>query len=217
MQITTKVYRVFCVLLPVLSVSGTPLLSQTSKTHSEFLINVNRPFVYVKFDHIGTGAPRSENEPSSHIWLRLTNNCRIPILVLANGVPDESPKDEVGVQYDVVRDHEIQGAIVSFSQSSVAEISESEKGKDQQESKAAAEEVPRGYMFDVASLVSIEPGRDILFSLPVNHLSKKWHIEIPFEFELPKGKGPRDPINGGIPVQYSLLDLPPKSREEVGK
>jgi hypothetical protein len=98
--------------------------------------------------------------------------------------------------------------------------SESEKAADQQESEAKVEEVPRGSMFHVASLVSIEPGRDILFSLPVNHLSKKWHIEIPFEFELPKGKGRRVPINGGIPVmvvQYSLWDLPPKSQAEIGR
>jgi hypothetical protein len=218
MQMTSALYRVFRILLPVLCVLGTPLLSQTTKTRSEFLIDVNRPFVYVKFDHIGTGAPTSEDEPNSRIWLRLTNNCRIPILVHANGVPDESPKDEVGVQYGVVRDPEIQLPIMSFPQSSVAGTSESEKGKDQQKAQATTEEVPRGYMFHVASLVSIEPGTGILFSLPVNHLSKKWHIEIPFEFELPKGKGPRDPVNGGIPVmvvQYSIWDLPPESRAEI--
>jgi len=107
------------------------------------------------------------------------------------------PKDEVGVQYDVVPSPEIRGAVMSFPQSSVIGKSESEKATDQEESQAKVEEVPRGYMFHVASLVSIEPGRDLLFSLPVNHLSKKWHIEIPFEFELPKGKGPHDPISGG--------------------
>jgi hypothetical protein len=56
--------------------------------------------------------------------------------------------------------------------------------------------------------------------MPVNHLSKSWHVEIPFEFELPKGKGSRDPINGGIPVmavQYSLWDLPSKSRPQIGQ
>jgi hypothetical protein len=135
-------------------------------------------------------------------------------------VPDESPQDEVGVQYDVVHDPEIRGAIMFFPQSSVEDTLEKEKSADQQKSQATSEEVPRGYIFDVASLVRIQSGRDILFSLPVNHLSKKWHIEIPFEFELPKGKGARDPVNGGIPVmvvQYSLWDLPPESRTQIGK
>ena len=220
MQMTIARYRVVSVFLPVLFVVGTPLLSRSTKTRKEFLIDVNRPFVYLKFDHIGPGAPRSEDEPTSRMWVRITNNCRIPILVRANGVPDESPKDEVGVQYDVVPNPEIRGAVMSFPQSSVIGKSESEKATDQEESQAKVEEVPRGYMFHVASLVSIEPGTDLLFSLPVNHLSKKWHIEIPFEFELPKGKGLHDPISGGDPVMvlhYSLWDLPPKSETEVGK
>jgi len=80
--------------------------------------------------------------------------------------------------------------------------------------------MPRGYMEEVASLVTVGPGEEILFRMPVNHLSKWWHVEIPFEFELPKGKGPRDPLNGGEPnmvVQYSLWDLPPKARTELGE
>ncbi len=220
MQMTSARYRVVSLLLPVLFVMGTPLLSQSTKTHKEFLIDVNRSFVYLKFDHIGPGAPRSDDEPTSRIWVRLTNNCRIPILVRANGVPDESPKDEVGVQYDVVPNPEIRGAVMFFPQSSVIGKSESEKATDQQESQAKVEEVPRGYLFHVASLVSIEPGRNILFSLPLNHLSKKWHIEIPFEFELPKGNGPHDANSGGDPVMvvhYSLWDLPPKFQTEVEK
>jgi hypothetical protein len=157
-----------------------------------FLIDVNRPFVYVKFDHIGPGAPRSADEPNSRIWLRLTNNCRIPILVRANGVPDESPKDEVGLEWRVVPNPTIQGI----------------------------GEITRGYMEEVASLVTIGPEEEILFSMPVNHLSKRWHVEIPFEFELPKGKGLRDPANGGEPimvVSYSLWDLPPKALTGLGE
>ena len=81
-------------------------VSSAPEARSEFLINVNRPFVFVKFDHIGPSVPRSEDEPNLRIWLPLTNNCRVPILVRANGAPDESPKDEVGVQYEVVRNRE---------------------------------------------------------------------------------------------------------------
>ena len=209
MEKTRGVCRVFWVLLPVLCFLAVPVRSQTVQAPTGFVMNVNRPFVYVKFDHIGPGVARSKDEPNLRIWLRLTNNCRIAILVQASGVPDESPEDEVGVQYEVVRNPEI----------SILPLNPREEKTTIQEKPKAAE-LPRGTMFHVASLVSIEPGNDILFSVPVNHLSDKWHIEIPFEFELPKGKGPRDPNNGGIPVMvlhYSLWDLPPKSRAEIVK
>ena len=62
-------------------------------------------------------------------------------------------------------------------------------------------------MFHVASLITIGPGEEILFSLPVNHLNKNWHIEIPFNFELPQGKGPRDPLNRRAPHGYSLFNV----------
>lgn len=216
---TRVLYRVFCALLPVLCFLEAPALSQTTQARSKFLINADHPFVYVKFDHIGPGIPRSEDEPNLRIWLRLTNNCRIPILVRANGVPDESPKDEVGVQYAVVPNPEVEGAVVFDKPGS-------KEAAGQQRPQVEVQEMPRGYMFHVASLVRIEPGSDMLFSLPANHLSDKWHIEIPFEFELPKGeglpkrKGPRDPVNGGIPtmvLNYSLWDLPPKSQAEIVK
>lgn len=210
---TRVMYRVFCALLPVLCFLDAPVLSQTTQLRRKFLVNANHPFVYVKFDHIGPGIPRDEDEPSLRIWLRLTNNCRIPILVRANGVPDESPKDEIGVQYEVVRNPEVRMAVLMDKPGS-------QKATGQQEPEAAIEELPRGNNFHVASLVSVEPGSDILFSIPINGLSDKWHVEIPFEFELPKGKGPRDPIDGGIPamvLNYSLWDLPPKSQAELVK
>ena len=104
----------FLSLLIVVCVVSMMLLAQSTKTDKGFLIDVNLPFVYVKFDHIGPGAPRSAEEPNSRIWLRFTNNCRIPILVRANGVPDESPKGEVGLEWEVVLDPVIQ-RMVFFS------------------------------------------------------------------------------------------------------
>jgi hypothetical protein len=214
----TKTCSLSLLIVPLLCVVGTTLLAQSPKTNNSFLIDVNRPFVYVKFDHIGPGAPRSADEPNSRIWLRLTNNCRIPILVRANGVPDESPKDEVGLEWRVVPDPNIEG-VVSFS-TSEKEPLQTGQNSEIQKSGLKTDEIPRGYMEEVASLVTIGPGEEVLFSMPANHLSKRWHVEIPFEFELPKGKGPRDPANGGEPmmvVSYSLWDLPPKARTELGE
>jgi hypothetical protein len=51
-------------------------------------------------------------------------------------------------------------------------------------------------MEEVASLVTIGPGEEVLFSMPVKN---------PFEFESPKL------------VHYSLWDLPRKTLAELGK
>jgi len=220
MHITSTCYRLFLGFLIVLCVAVTPLLSQTTKPPNKFLVDVNRPFVYLKFDHIGPGAPRREDEPTSRIWVRLTNNCLIPITVRANGVPDESPKDEVGVQYDVVANAKPQGTVTLYLPSSAIGKSENDKSTDQKDQQGKEQGVPRGYLFHVASLITIDPGEEILFSLPVNHLSRNRHIEIPFNFELPQGKGPRDPLNGGEPlmaVHYSLWDLPLKAQTDLAK
>src|SRR5260370_6825815 len=68
----------------------------------DFIIDPNRPFVYLRFDHIGKGIPRDEDEPATRIWLRLTNNCGVPIVVSTFGVPPGSPKAEGGGMKEVV-------------------------------------------------------------------------------------------------------------------
>ena len=190
--------------------------AQDAEMRNRFLLNVDRPFAYIKFDHIGPSTCREESESAPRIWLRLTNNCRIPITVDANGVCDGSPKDEVGVNYEVVRDHPVPGG---FAEAAPLHEIESKPKQDRREANLKAEQVPPGTMSDVCSLVTVDPEQGILFSVPANTLSRKWHIEIPFKFDLPRGKGPRDPKNGGEPqmfILYDLWDLPPIARQQLG-
>lgn len=79
----------------------------------------------------------------------------------------------------------------------------------------AAEEMPRGYTMDVGSSITIAPGKAILFSIPTNHISERWHIEIRFEFELPRVKCCRDPkvsLGPDLSISYGIWDLPPEER-----
>jgi hypothetical protein len=200
----------------LIGVASASLLAQSTKMGKDFLVDVNRPFVYVMFDHIGPGIPRDPTEPNSRIWLRLKNNCRIAILVRANGVPDESPKDEVGLEWKVVPNPTIQG-MVSFSPSG-KDKPQTGLNAETQKSEKTTDEIPRGYMEEVASLVTIGPGQQILFSMPVNHLSERWHVEIPFDFELSPTKGPLNSNTVGLPimaVMYTVWDLPRNSQAEV--
>jgi len=101
-------------------------------------------------------------------------------------VPDDSPKDEVGLEYEVVANPTI-GAMVFTSTPDGHEPETRETGRAQS-SDTKSDEIPRGNMEEVASSVSIGPGREIVFSMPINHLSERWHVEIPFDFELPPDK-----------------------------
>ena len=208
--------------LPLLYLLAVPLFSQPAKTSREFVIDASRPFVYVKFDHIGPGIPRTGDEPATRIWLRFVNNCRVPVVVRANGVPDQSPKEEVGLEYDVVGNRPTY-PMVSFSMRVdtrprlPTKIEPATKAVPK-ESEQDTPQIPQGYMEEVSSTAVIDSGEEILFSMPVNHLSKRWHVEIPFEFEVPRGKGPHDDRTGGIPimvVEYTLYDLPPNSQAEI--
>lgn len=80
------------------------------------------------------------------------------------------------------------------------------------------EEMPTDYWFEVGSEMTVQPGKEVLFSIPVNQLGKNWHVEIPFGFKDTGGKFPRDPLNGGQPqmrLLYSLYDLPDRARTEI--
>src|SRR5271156_2378847 len=88
--------------LCVLSMCSARPALQAQTTASGFVIDPNQPYAYVKFDHIGKGVKRSDEEPDLRIWLRLTNNCRLPIMVRTTGVPDGVLKDETGVMDIIV-------------------------------------------------------------------------------------------------------------------
>ena len=45
--------------------------------------------------------------------------------------------------------------------------------------------MPEGYDTDVGSTETLQASESLLFSIPINPLSGKWHIEIPFRFDLP--------------------------------
>jgi hypothetical protein len=70
----------------------------------QFVIDADRPFVYLKFVRYGPGIPFRDDEPKERIWFKLVNNCKVPIVIETLGVPDGSLANEVGLIHRVVRD-----------------------------------------------------------------------------------------------------------------
>jgi len=61
-------------------------------SHNNFEIDASKPYVYIQFDHPGKRKSADASGSTSGLWLRLVNNCRIPITVSAldwgTGDPD---------------------------------------------------------------------------------------------------------------------------------
>ena len=156
--------------------------------------------MYISFDHIGTGARLSQDEPSTRIWLHLVNNCQLAIEVRTSGVPEGALAGEVGLLHDVVENQPILTVSADTPPQSA-------------EPKGNSRKMPSGYGAELSSATTIAPGKDILFSIPTNHIGTDWHIEIPIKFVLPPSHRLRDETIGGetsIRVSYSEWDLPPR-------
>jgi hypothetical protein len=172
--------------------------SQTDRNSTGLAIDANRQFVYLKFDHMGRGIKRSDSEPELRIWFRFVNNSHFPIDLRTYGVPDGSPREEVGIMDFVAENPPMRIVITSDLDTKPKASLEPEK-------------MPDDYWFEVGSGMTLQPGKEVLFSIPVNHLGKSWHMEIPFSFKNAGGKFPRDPSTGGeikMRLSYSLYDLP---------
>lgn len=150
----------------------------------------------------------SQGEPPTRIWLHLVNNCALAIRVNTSGVPDGSVQGEVGVLHEVVEEQPI---LTIYSD----QDEHSPKKRDHVGKK------PPGYDAELSSAATIAPGQSILFSIPTNHLSESWHIEIPitFVFGLSRSSHMRDESIGGEPiirVRYSLFEAPNPLRQVYG-
>jgi hypothetical protein len=201
-----------CALILCISLLASRIGAQNVGSPSSFIIDPNRPYVYLKFDHIGPGIPRNESEPKTRIWLWVMNNSKVAIVVRENGTPDGSPRDERQIMYEVVP------TVEPMRIDADVPVRNPKRMKSAETPSGDFKKMPQGYMEEVGSSESIPPGKGILFSVPVNHLSERWHIQIPYDFDLPQGKCCRDPDVGGEPhmvVDYELWDLPPEAHAKI--
>jgi len=150
-------------------------------------LDSTKPFVYIEFDHTGPRQPLEPDEPSRGLWLRLVNNSVLRITLRVHG----SPFNDLLVVQDIITPQ-----MRMIPKSGLPDYGP----------------MPRGYATgsDVASLLTIESGRQIVFSVPVNHVAPGWFLQASFEFDLP-------PTEHGAaqPVCYAAFawdDIPEKSR-----
>jgi hypothetical protein len=216
--------------------------ASADQTAQTFRIDPRWPFVYLKFDHIGQGTRMNDQEPSTRIWLHLINNCRLPIVVNGGGQVEGGLKGEIYVD-NAVRPNPPSNLVV-FSQiepdSPPISTTLTEPGQQtshkkpvnlQPQSKPTGDaeaRMPAGYpSMDIVSTETIMPGTSVLFSVPVNFVTKKWHFEIIFHLgseasdrQIPEGPAFVNPdVRGQVEMilSYNFWDLPEEHQAEVEK
>jgi hypothetical protein len=149
---------------------------------SQFVIDETRPYVYIEMDHVGPRKPLRQGEPTVGLWLRIVNNCRIPIKIPTFGVT--SGDSGVGVLHDVV-------PFAAARTEADDEIIPTTEAAPRQ--KGAP---PEGYSADVYSMTTIAPGKSVRFSVPIDHVTERWFLRV--RFVLAVGK----PSIGNQPNSY---------------
>ena len=159
-------------------------------------LDPTRPYVQIVFDHVGHRKPLDSEETERGVWLRLKNNCQVPINVDAFDPGTGDPG--LALLHEVVK---VQRSIVGYGGTADVAVN-------------ASPAIPVGYSDrDVASPVVIKPGSKILFSVPSNHISRDWYIRVKFELELPPVRAGRQPYSF---VDFSLTDVPLRYQGDLG-
>jgi hypothetical protein len=163
----------------------------------DFVIERAKPFVLIEFVKIGQRQSVRKDEPALGVWLRLVNNCRVPIQLTTFQGMDRSENVMHAVVYD-----EYKGPVVTMPDGT--------RSPPEQEPRS---EMPYGYSFDVGMSYLVQPGKAFEFSVPVNHVSADWHVEVPFEFALPEWHCCQPKMN----ALFMLHDVPEKARSAFQK
>jgi hypothetical protein len=177
--------------------SGAMLTAQ-DQPRQDFVIDKTKPYVYLKFDHIGPRIPVQNGEGNKGIWLRVVNNCHIPIVLLGFNPPKGDPG--VGLFDEIVREEplltfsanpepepEPQSADVNTPKAPVA--NENSEASDQQNH----DQMPEGYSFELPGAIHVPPGQEILFSVPMNHVTDEWYLRVRFALDLDKSSATLGP------------------------
>ncbi len=182
-----RAWRLFCAVGLLGLVSCHTARPQTAP---KLTLDATKPFAYIEFDHTGPREPLRPDELARGLWLRLVNNSVFPIIVRAH----DSLTDPV---MTILED------VITPQMRMIPKSGLPDYGP-----------MPRGYASgsDVTSLLTIAPGKGVLFSVPVNHVGPGWFLQVSFQFDLPPtAHGAAQPV---CYAAFAWDDIPEKFRWE---
>ena len=170
------------------------LAGQKRVQDARVALDERAPFVGIVFDRVGYREPTRKGETNRGLWLKLRNNCVVPIRVGVLPIASARQGDRVLVAHAVVEEER-----------DVRTLAQPERPKVR---------IPRpdGYSTtDVPHWREIPSGRDLPFSVPLAHLTREWHIRIEFFLITKYGPGGKQPRTF---VEFYWTDLPDEARKE---
>jgi hypothetical protein len=151
---------------------------------TNFVLDPSKPYVYLKFDHIGPRKPHQDGEDRTGLWLKVVNNCRIPIILRASGgIPGEPG---IQVEDEII---EVDPYLQIFTDKDAEDYKRNEEFR-----KEKLKLKPEGYSFEVSGVVTLQPGKEILTSFPLNHIDDFWYLRIKFALDLDKSSAAIGPF-----------------------
>jgi len=206
--------------------------ARKSYTTDTIRLDHSLPYVYLKVDHIGPRVPFRDDEPKTGVFLRLHNNCTVPIVIDTFGDVPNREDQEIRIYDQVVvnsppRGEPIAGMNIDslhleeWPKTDISAIFGNTATKAQKPAPLTVQSavpaptppMPAGYWPLYASPLMIRPGHSIYFSFPLNHVSDNWHIEIPFHFELMDRSPLRSPYSF-VALYKEDINLPAMYRPE---
>jgi hypothetical protein len=157
------------------------------------VIDPKKPLVFISFNRVAGPQSASKGEDSGRLWLRIENNSRVPIEVLARQVQPNA--DGLEVAHEVVKASDLNGYPSGPTPSASGWISPPERNSP----------IP----IDVATAVRINSGSDLLFRVPLNHVGPSWYLQLRFQFLFTALRSGRQPQ--GI-VDFTWADIPASER-----
>jgi len=151
---------------------------------TNFVLDPSKPYAYLKFDHIGPRGPHQDGEGSTGLWLKVVNNCRIPIVLRASdGIPGEPG---VQVEDEII---EVDPYLQIFTDKDEENFKRNEEFR-----KERLKFKPNGYSYEVSGVVNLKPGKEILVSFPLDHIDDFWYFRIKFALDLDKSSASIGPF-----------------------
>jgi hypothetical protein len=153
---------------------GTNAFAQ-DKEATAFVLDHSKPFAYLQFDHIGTRKPLQSGEGTTGLWLRIVNNCHIPIVFRGHNAAEGDPGFNLDNEI-LPEDSTLQ---IFATQEEGAEIE-----RKQRERELELRHKPRGYESEVSGVIRVDPGKEILFSVPLSHVGEYWFMRVKFALDI---------------------------------
>jgi hypothetical protein len=156
--------------------------------------SVSKPSVYLSFVRFGKREPLHTQESSEGVWLRLHNNTRWPLVLKAHGggggVFATGKEEEVGMFYGVEEFREREESILRepLEPPPPSLPSGLDPGWDKKPAPAPTiieEDCPvpaSSWCFHVCSVISLPPGKSLVFSLPRETLCKNLRVYLVFNY-----------------------------------